>query len=328
MSKNTTYLENDYENLTPHLILNAIEDSGFACDGRLFELNSYENRVFQIGIEDETPVIAKFYRPNRWTDDQILEEHSFTLELEADEVPVIAPIVHLEKSLFEFEGYRFALYKRQGGYAPELSNASHLESIGRSLARIHAKGGVKPYKARGHYDFDAMGINSAQILLNDFVPPHYYDSYQQVTNAIDGIVKTIQPAIQALPYMRTHGDCHLGNILWQEPKPFFVDFDDSLNAPQIADIWMLLDGEHDQRHWQLKHFLDGYAYFADFNPGDLKYAEIFRTLRMINYSAWIATRWNDPAFQRAFDWFDTESFWRSHINDLELQQAKLLQEFE
>jgi Ser/Thr protein kinase RdoA (MazF antagonist) len=231
-----------FSNITPHLVLNGIEALGFECDGRLFELNSFENRVFQIGLEDQSPIVAKFYRPLRWTTLQIQEEHDFTRTLEEDEVPAIAPMAIDGKSIFDAEGYRFSLYRRQGGYPPELDITSHLESIGRTLGRIHAYGSTQQYKHRGNYPFHAMGSGSAAYLLEKHVPAHFQQGYRDVTARIADIVANHQSNIEKLPYLRIHGDCHLGNILWQDPKPFFLDFDDSVNGPQIADIWMLFSG--------------------------------------------------------------------------------------
>lgn len=314
-----------FTHLAPHIVLNSIEKLGLKCDGRLSELNSFENRVFQIGIEDEAPIIAKFYRPGRWTTPQILEEHEFTLQLEDEEVPAIAPMRIDNVSLFEDEGYRFCLYRRQGGYPPELEIPAHLESIGRTLGRIHAFGATKLYRERWAYPFTALGEQSVKYLLDHHVPAHYTQSYYQVTQKILEKVSLSQSKIEQLPYLRLHGDCHLGNILWQDPKPFFIDFDDSLNGPQIADIWMLFSKSQDKDYnqHQLNYLLKGYEVFNDFDDDQLRYIEIFRVLRMINYASWIGTRWQDPAFQKAFFWFGTELYWQTHIRDLEIQLDRL-----
>jgi len=316
-----------FSNLSPNVVLNNIEALGFRCDGRLFELNSFENRVFQVGIEDEPPLIAKFYRPGRWTDEQILEEHSFTLQLEEEEIPAIAPLTINHRSLFEQDHYRFALYTRQGGYPPELENEEQLESIGRTIGRIHAFGSTQLYRHRETVDIKTTSINSRQLILDHFVPKAYKANYEAISDELLLQLQAAQPAIAALPHLRLHGDCHLGNILWQAPKPFFLDFDDSFNGPQIADIWLLFsksdDSEFNQR--QLNRLLNGYELFYSFDDAQLAYTEIFRAFRILNYTAWIGKRWQDPAFPKAFQWFNSDSFWRDHLRDLQLQNERMQQ---
>ncbi|HBF07443.1 MAG TPA: serine/threonine protein kinase [Gammaproteobacteria bacterium] len=315
-----------FQHLSPNAVLNAIESLGLEVDGRLFELNSFENRVFQIGILDQAPLIAKFYRPGRWSAAQIQEEHDFTLQLEEDEVPAIAPLVFNGKSLFHAEGYYFALYRRQGGYAPELDIKEHLKSIGRTLGRIHAYGSSQLYKARPSYSLEEMGSKSAQHLIENHIPTHHVQIYKDITDQIFTTIDQHASQIYALPQLRLHGDCHLGNILWQDPHPFFVDFDDSVNGPQMGDLWMLYSLSQDQElnKERLYTLLDGYEMFYEFDDEQLRYCEVFRTLRMINYTSWVGTRWNDPAFKRAFPWFDKDGYWLEHARDLEQQYQKLL----
>lgn len=309
-----------YENLDPSVILTAIESAGFACSGSLLALNSYENRVYQIGIEDDSPLIAKFYRPNRWSDQAILEEHQFSEELTSHEIPVIAPIASQNKTLHHYQEFRFALFPRRGGRALELDNVDQLEWMGRFIGRLHAVGACRSYHHRPILDIKTHGILPYQFLIkNNFIPNYLKDQYCSI---MDAVLKQIEIAYHAagpLKLIRLHGDCHIGNVLWNDAGPHIVDLDDSVMGPAIQDIWMLLSGDNSQHLSQLHIILDGYREFFDFNPSELHLPEAMRTLRMIQYSAWIASRWEDPAFPPAFPWFNTPHYWQEQVNDLQDQ---------
>lgn len=313
-----------FQALTPNFIIDAVESQGFYCDCRNLVLNSYENRVYQIGIEDGTPIISKFYRPDRWSNEQILEEHRFCFELAEHELPVVAPIRNsLGESLFTYKGFSFALYPRQGGHAPEFDNLDNLLILGRMLGRIHNIGSVQPFSHRPTLDSVNFGHDSVALIMESFIPLDYRPSYEAVTGqllkAIDGIMAGIGP----VNFIRTHGDCHAGNILWRDNAPHFVDFDDARMAPAVQDLWMMLSGERPRQLAQLEALIRGYREFCDFNPAELRLIEVLRTLRMLHYSAWLARRWQDPLFPHTFPWFNTVNYWGEHILQLREQLAVL-----
>ncbi len=313
-----------FETLTPSFIMNAVEALGFACDGRIFALNSYENRVYQVGIEGELPLIAKFYRPARWSEAQIREEHAFTAELAAHELPVVAPVVRDGESLFAHGAFRFALFPRQGGHAPELGNPDNLLVLGRTLGRIHRIGAARAFAERPRIDSRSFGHDSVAFIRAHFIPANLDAAYASlaadVLVAVDGVLAQHGSAVD---WIRVHGDCHAGNVLWRDGAPHFVDFDDARMAPAVQDLWMLLSGERHEQQLQLSEIVDGYNEFADFNPRELQLVESLRTLRIIHYSAWLARRWEDPAFPRAFPWFNTARYWGDHILELREQLAAL-----
>jgi Ser/Thr protein kinase RdoA (MazF antagonist) len=313
-----------FQQLTPSFIMDAVESQGFRCDCRTFALNSYENRVYQVGIDEGEPLIAKFYRPGRWSDAQIIEEHQFCLELADHELPVVAPRTDADGiSLFYHEGFRFALYPRQGGHAPEFDNLDNLLILGRMLGRIHCVGAVKPFVARPVLDSPSFGHASVALIVESFIPEEYRPSYTAVTSqlleAIDGCLAEAGP----LRYIRTHGDCHAGNILWRSGAPHFVDFDDARMAPAVQDFWMMFSGERPRQTAQLAELIKGYREFYDFQPRELRLIEALRALRMLHHSAWLARRWEDPMFPRTFPWFNTVSYWGEHILHLREQLAAL-----
>ncbi len=316
--------QHPYDQLTPDRVLDAVESVGFISDARIMTLNSYENRVYQVGIEDSSPVIGKFYRPNRWNKEQILEEHQFALELQAMELPVVAPLVDKNgHSLHEFEGFAFALFPRQGGHAPELDNLDNLLIMGRTLGRMHKLGAASDFTHRPAISLQRYGINSVCYLMeNNFIPAALNEAYQTLTRDLLHRLECItqQHSWQSI---RVHGDCHGGNILWRENAPHFVDFDDTCMAPAIQDLWMLLSGDRNEQSLQMAEILEGYCEFMDFNPAELNLVEYFRTLRLLNYSGWLAQRWDDPAFPKAFTWFNTERYWAEHILELREQLAAL-----
>jgi Ser/Thr protein kinase RdoA (MazF antagonist) len=315
-----------YTGLTPDCVLDALESAGLRGDGRLLALNSYENRVYQVWMEDAPPLVAKFYRPERWSDAQILEEHAFVQELVAHEIPVVPPLALGGTTLREFGGFRFAVYQKQGGRAPELEDARILEWIGRFIGRIHAVGATRPFQERPALDIASFGEEPRDYLLaNDFIPPDLRDSWTSVAvQALDAVRHCYERAAGARA-IRLHGDCHAGNVLWTDDGPHFVDFDDARSGPAMQDLWMLLSGDANAMAEQLRHVLSGYEDFSEFDPRELHLVEALRTLRLIHYSAWIARRWSDPAFPAAFTWFGTQRYWQDRILELR-EQVALMQE--
>ncbi len=315
-----------FERLTPDFILDAIEAQGLICDGRILALNSYENRVYQIGLEEQQPIIAKFYRPERWTDEQILEEHQFYFDLQAQELSVVPPMLLAEQSLLHYQGFRLSLFLRRGGRAPELDNPDHLFRLGNTLGRLHLVGAARPFVSRPTLDIASFGHDSIELLLRDFIPDSLRQAYQSLTSDLMRHIENSFAQCQGIHYLRVHGDCHAGNLLWRDDQAHFVDFDDARMAPAIQDIWMLLT-ETDRllREQQLAEVMAGYQEFSDFDPRELHLIEPLRTLRMLHYSAWLARRWQDPAFPLNFPWFNSERYWGQHILQLR-EQLSALQE--
>ncbi len=313
-----------YELLTPDLVLDAIESTGLISDARILALNSYENRVYQVGIEGGSPLIAKFYRPERWNNEQIIEEHRFTHALKELEISVVPPLLDEKgNSLREHQGFRFALYPRQGGHAPNLDDFDALLSLGRTIGRIHALGQAQPFHHRPPLDIQTFGRESYAFLLeNDFIPSSLRESYRTLGADLLARCETLFARVDYRA-IRLHGDCHPGNILWRDEVPHFVDFDDARMGPAIQDLWMLLSGERDQQTAQMSEILDGYREFCDIDLAELQLIEALRSLRIMHYSAWLARRWTDPAFPRHFPWFNTERYWGEHILELREQLAAL-----
>ncbi len=315
-----------FETLTPSFIMDAVESLGYLCDGRIFGLNSYENRVYQVGIEEQEPLIAKFYRPARWSREQILEEHQFSFELAEHELPVVAPLTNSQgESLFSYGNFMFALFPRKGGHGPELDNLDNLFTLGRLLGRIHLIGASKPFIHRPGINIESFGYESVQLISSEFIPRELKTAYDTLTADLLTRMDNILQQTGQLTQIRVHGDCHGGNMLWRNDAPHFVDFDDARMAPAIQDIWMLLSGERHRQQVQLSEIVDGYNEFYDFQPRELQLAETLRTLRMMNYSAWLARRWEDPAFPHNFPWFNTVRYWSEHILELR-EQLSALQE--
>jgi Ser/Thr protein kinase RdoA (MazF antagonist) len=313
-----------FAGLTPDLILNAIDSAGFRTDGRLLALNSYENRVYQVGIDDEKPLVAKFYRPARWTDGQILEEHAFTADLAEREIPAVPALVIGGSTLHAFEGYRFALYPRCGGRAPELDDPETLEWLGRFIGRIHAVGAVASFKQRPALDIANFGEEPrAYLLERNWIPADLREAYASVLDQALAGVRACFARAGARRVLRLHGDCHPGNVLWTDDGPHFVDFDDARTGPAVQDLWMLLSGDRAAMTRQLSDVLAGYEDFAEFDRRELGLIEALRTLRLIHYSAWLARRWSDPAFPAAFPWFHTTKYWQNQILELREQVAAL-----
>jgi Ser/Thr protein kinase RdoA (MazF antagonist) len=341
-----------YAGLTPDCVLDALASVGLVGDGRLLALNSYENRVYQVWL-DESPgappppvaVVAKFYRPARWTDAQILEEHAFAGELAEREIPVVAPLplsglsatgrpgreyrsAQRESAptttLATFGGFRFAVYPKHGGRAPELEDPSTMEWIGRFIGRIHAVGGIATFKERPTLDSASFGEEPREFLLaHNFVPADLLPAWTStVAQALDGVRRCYERAGE-VGALRLHGDCHAGNILWTASGPHFVDFDDCRMGPAVQDLWMLLSGDRADAQRQLGALLRGYEDFCEFDDRELQLVEALRTLRLIHYSAWLARRWDDPAFPAAFPWFNTQRYWQDRVLELREQIAAM-----
>jgi Ser/Thr protein kinase RdoA (MazF antagonist) len=315
-----------YERLTPDLILDAVARTGLMPDGHLLALNSYENRVFQVGLDDQSPMVAKFYRPARWSDAAILEEHRFAIELAAQEIPVVAPWRATDGStLFHHEGFRFTLFPRRGGRAPEAGDLDQLEWIGRFVGRIHLAGQARLVSHRPTLAPASMGWTARDdVMRSPLLPAHEHDAYAQVSERLLREIERRFSAVEAKP-IRLHGDCHHGNILWTDQGPHFVDLDDCRNGPAVQDLWMLLHGDRTERTVQLSAMLDGYSLFHEFEPRELALIEPLRGLRMIHYSGWLAKRWGDPAFPVAFAWAAEGHYWSQHVQDL-LHQLEVLDE--
>jgi Ser/Thr protein kinase RdoA (MazF antagonist) len=312
-----------FERLTPDLILDAVESAGPRCDGRLLALNSYENRVYQVGLEEAAPVVAKFYRPQRWSDAAILEEHAFARELQEAEVPVVAPLAGPEgRTLHRHGGFRFALYPKRGGRAPELDRDDVLRRMGIFLARLHAVGARGRFEARERLGVQGLGVDSMQWLLQaGTVPAELEPAYRAVAEQALEAARACFERGGAVAFIRLHGDCHGGNVLWTDDGPHFVDLDDTRSGPAVQDLWMLLSGDAASQSRQLAVVLEGYEMFRAFDRAELHLVEALRTLRLMHYAAWLARRWDDPAFPASFPWFAGARFWQDHVLALREQVA-------
>ena len=310
-----------YSALTPEVVLDAVAALGVRPDGRLLALSSYENRVYQVWLEDDAPVVAKFYRPGRWSEEQIEEEHAFARELAEREIPVVAPL-HSSS----FGSFRYAVYPRRGGRTPELGDPKTLEWIGRFLGRIHAVGATKPFAHREALTVQTFGHDArAYLLSTNFIPADVLEAWEAATAQALQLVEACYARAGPVKAIRLHGDCHPGNILWTDEGPHFVDLDDARMGPAVQDLWMLLSGDRASMSLQLREVLKGYEQFASFSRNELNVLEALRTLRLIHYSAWIARRWDDPAFPAAFPWFNTQRYWQDRILELR-EQIALMQE--
>jgi Ser/Thr protein kinase RdoA (MazF antagonist) len=315
--------ETPYADLSPERILAAIESVGIACTGSVLALNSYENRVYQLGTE-EGFVVAKFYRPDRWSDEAILEEHEFALELAAQEIPVVPPLELAGATLNEHEGYRFAVFARRGGRWPELGTRDEREWMGRFLGRMHVVGAVRRFAHRPALSIERLGREPVEELLDsDWIPPHLGAAYENITEDLLEVIERRFEEAGRPAILRIHGDCHRGNVLWTDDGPHFVDLDDCMSGPAVQDLWLFLSGSRDEMAGQLGDLLEGYRRFMPFDARELHLVESLRTLRMLHYAAWIARRWADPAFPRAFPWFAENKYWEEHVLSLREQRAAL-----
>ena len=314
-------MQTPYDALSPDKILDAVESIGLLPSGGLLALNSYENRVYQIEMDDGSFLVGKFYRPERWTNAAIIEEHTFTKELEDAEISVVTPIMIEGETLFEFDAFRFALFRRQGGHPPNLENEDDLEVLARTVARMHACGGTANFEHRNTLSVELLGHASRDYLIaSEFIPDDIRSAYETTT---EHLLNTIEQLLVEVPQQRIHGDCHMGNVLWREDTPHFVDFDDCVMGPPIQDLWMLLSGERADQTYQLSLILDAYQEFYDFDMSTLKLIEPLRTLRIMHHAAWIGRRWSDPAFPLAFPFFESARYWSEHLLSLREQQALL-----
>ena len=319
-------VDNAYANLSPDEVLNSVEQFGYQCDGRLLALNSYENRVYRLGLDDGSNIVAKFYRPNRWSDEQILEEHSFTLELADVEIPVVAPIEINGQTLLHAGPHRLSVFENRGGRALDLEDFDQLEQMGRFMGRIHRAGQTKAFSSRPTLDIQSFGYYPRDFVLdNNFIPPELVEAYRTLTEQLLIEAKSCYERAQDVQLIRCHGDCHPSNILWTENGPHIVDFDDARMAPAVQDLWMFLAGDRTEMTVGLDAVLSGYTEFCDFDARQLHLIEALRTLRLIHYYGWLARRWDDPAFKLAFPWFNTQRCWEDHILSLR-EQAALLHE--
>lgn len=313
-----------YYQLTPSAVIDAVESTGRLSDSRILALNSYENRVYQVGIEDQSPVIAKFYRPGRWSDEQIIEDHKFSQELLDKEIPVVAPLKNDDgQTLFVDGPFRFCLYPRVGGHAPELDNLDTIYRLGQFMGRIHAVGKTKSFQHRVTFSIEHMIGKNAELIAKDFMPAELLPAYSSLIDDILPKLQEIWSPLDSDSYIRLHGDCHGGNILWRDNSPTFVDFDDAMNGPAIQDLWMFLSGDRNSQLAQLAKLAKGYDMFSSFPARQLPLIETLRTMRIIYHSAWLARRWQDPAFKHSFPWFNTQRYWSDHILTLREQQSAL-----
>ena len=327
-----------YADLTPQTVLDALDAVGLRGDGRLLQLNSYENRVFMVHLEDGRAVVAKFYRPGRWSDAQILEEHGFAAELEAQEIPLAAPLMlaldatapcandaaligpTLARLKTAAGEHRYCVTPRQSGRAPELEDEATLEWIGRFIGRIHVVGATAPFAHRLTMDVATFGTGPRDWLLEErIVSDDVATAWHGVTTQALAAANDAFACCEDLTTIRLHGDCHAGNLLWTEAGPHFVDLDDAVNGPAVQDLWMLLAGDRATARRQLSALLAGYETFREFDWRELRLVEALRTLRIIHHSAWIARRWEDPAFPIAFPWFASPAYWADQTTRLREQ---------
>jgi len=318
-----------FQFLGPDAVLDAVESLGYEANGQVFALNSYENRVYQIGLEGGDKLVCKFYRPDRWSDAQILEEHQFSQQLSDLEIPVVAPLSingdTLQVCQIQGEAFRFAVFPYQRGRAPEFDQDAHLEVIGRFLGRVHRVGAQAAFTHRPAFSVQSFAEDSASFLLeNDFIPLSLLQAYESLSQDLMGRLNDrFQDVAGQISIFRVHGDCHPGNVLWQDNTPFFVDLDDARNGPAVQDLWMLLSGDDMQMQRQLGIIVEAYEQFNEFDVRELVLIEPLRTMRMMHYAAWLARRWVDPAFPRNFPWFESERFWSDHVLALREQLAAL-----
>lgn len=312
----------NFATLNPDLILDALEDAGLRVESGLTALNSYENRVYQFSDEDKQRYVVKFYRPQRWSAEQIREEHQFALDLMADEVPIAAPILLQGDTLNQYEGFGFAVFPSLGGRQYETDNDQQMEYVGRFLGRIHQTGSQHLFSARPTIELDEYIVQPLQLLESTLLIPSSLKKTLLVSLA--RLCKTLGDCWHThWTPLRLHGDCHPGNILWRD-GPLFVDLDDARNGPAVQDLWMLISGDPSEQRIQWDILLEAYSEFHEFDVNELSLIEPLRAMRMVYYLSWIVRRWHDPAFPRSFPWIKDEDFWRRQIAVFD-EQNKLLQ---
>ena len=332
-----------FADLVPDFIFHALEHCGLEPDGRILALNSFENRVYQVGLEDQPPeqafIVVKFYRPDRWSDEQINEEHRFCFELVQQELPIVAPLSFAQlkalglsqhsgsaaaegDSLFSYQGMRFALYLRVGGRAPEIEGCDVLTRLGHLIGRIHAVGAKSSYRHRPTLSYDFSETKS--LVERQFLPPDLVSAYSSILTDLEHAIQARLDQVGPVQVIRAHGDCHLGNILLRDQQLWLLDLDDSKMMPAVQDLWLLLSGDRFTRQQQLADVIRAYRQFYDFNLAELGLIEVLQTLRMINYAGWLAARWHDPAFQHSFPWFNSPRYWSEHVLSLREQLAEFM----
>ena len=315
-----------FQELQPDLILSSVESLGYQTDGRLLALNSYENRVYRVGLEDAAPLVAKFYRPGRWSEDAIMEEHGITMDLAEEEIPVVAPLLHDGCSLHEYGNFRFAVYPCRGGRAPDLDNSALQRQIGRFVARIHLVGETKDYLYRPRLDVATYGEASRDYLLDSgFIPEDLQPAYASLCEHLFEAIHACYARAGEIQILRIHADFHPSNVLVLDEQLHIVDFDDTRMGPAVQDLWMFLSGDREEQTPQLKELLAGYTEFRHFDARELHLIEALRTLRIMHYAAWLGRRWQDPEFHVTFPWFDTPRYWDDHVLALR-EQAGLMQD--
>lgn len=324
-----------YQDLTPDVVIDSVESLGLLTDMRQYPLNSYENRVYQVGIEEASPIIVKFYRPNRWSKAAILEEHQFLLELAQEDLPVVAPVEFNGQTLFDYQGFHFSISPRKSGHSPEIANREQLEYLGRWLARLHQVGQDYRFQHRpiwngkadlGRAEEKSIIQQSCETVLNSgLLNEDFRPAYESLCRDLDELVtQQYQPELSDT--LRIHGDCHVGNLIWRDEQLYMVDFDDCVQGPAMQDIWMLLSGQREEQLQQLEAIRNGYEVFRPFPYHQLKWIECLRTIRLIKHTAWITERWSDPAFPIAFPWLTGVQYWSEHVLSLREQLSALQEE--
>ncbi len=310
-----------FAGLSPDVVLDAAASAGFEVDGRLLALNSYENRVYQIGERSRGLLVLKFYRAGRWSDEQIGEEHELTAELAAAEMPVASPLAVDGRTLLRYRDFRFAVFPWMRGRSPELDRPDARAMLGRALARMHRIGAVTPFRSRPRLTVERLGHDArAAVLASGLLPEGLIERYAEVSSLLLERIESLMESVGRVTEARIHGDCHLGNLLWSEQGPVFVDLDDCMMGPRVQDLWMLLSGPPYEQQRQWEELLSGYEQFSDFDFREVRLVEPLRGLRMLHHAGWVAQRWNDPAFPRAFPWFGETRNWESYVTDL-LEQS-------
>ena len=326
-----------YEPLTPDVVLDALASVGLLGDGRILALSSYENRVYQIHLESPVGagdlagdvVVAKFYRPERWSDAQIVEEHAFAAELMTAEIPVVGPLTLNGHTLNHFGGFSFSVSPSRGGRRPELDNLDVLAWIGRFLARIHTVGSSAPFLQRPALNLQTFGYASRDVLLaGGYLPLDMASRWHKAFDEAMLTALAVFESVGEVRQLRLHGDCHPGNILWTPEGlpgagPHVVDLDDARTGPAVQDLWMLTAGDRAQCTRQLGALVDGYEEFRAFDRRELALIEPLRTLRLVHYSAWLAQRWHDPIFPINFPWFGSSDYWKGQVDMLEEQNEAM-----
>ncbi|MDP5143671.1 serine/threonine protein kinase [Rheinheimera baltica] len=321
----------DFSTLQPDLLLDALADKGLDVSSGLTALNSYENRVYQFsayrdGAALPEKFVVKFYRPQRWTMEQLLEEHQFAYELANADIPVVAPLQFSGQSLLQYGGYHFAVFPSRGGRTLEIDNDEQLAMLGRFLGRMHQVGKSKPFSHRPQFSVESHLLQSQRELQSLALIPAYLRP--AFDTALEHVIALCVEQYKPKQLIRLHGDCHAGNLFYVDKGPFFVDLDDCRMGPAIQDLWMMLSGDRHQQRDTLELMLEEYEQFCQFDPSELKLIESLRAMRMVHYMAWLARRWQDPAFPMNFPWFATDKYWEQQCLALKeqlflLQQAPL-----